>query len=900
MSLSNLQNTWNAKVLSKSDTEAQVEFSGKWVNYLGPDGNWAPINCNLVPTAEGWSVTEAPFNFNAPKFADDEAFFESDVRWDIWGQQEITDDPFGMYIKADLAEHIEGKLFDINGDGHLDAVIYKNAFPAWNADLIYYVKHGRAPRLEKLVQFNSDPGVAAPELEIPFSIRYTGELTIKEKIKELKASDIARIKKHTDKRDVENRKHTKQSHCKAQISQVCAFEAGRKVWSGKKTRMNKSVMHRPNGGSTMRGIGMKDFKIWDSDIKVQTIEVEYEQITPTEYKLTKLVPNDFFTDAVFPVRTDVVGTFYPDPDTETTSVDGRFAKDLQSSWEDVDSGSASVVADSETESGITKSSQDGSVQFYSNRGMFLFDTSSIGVGTDTITITVGTLSLYVTALNNDESTSVIITSSNPASNTVLAYADWTLFGAVSFASIALASLSTSAYNDFTLDANGRNNIDIDGISKFGTFDSKDFNDSAPGVWKSNSVTTYMAERTATTEDPKLVVTYTVTLGTPTSPTATATDTTTNIDLTWVDNSSSEDNYSVEVSDTGSGGWTVLATLAAGVQTYQHAVGTNSTIKYYRIRATSATHTDSAYTSTVNATTAPANPSAPAVTNANGSQVLTVTWTDNSSDETSFSVERSDDGTTGWAEIGTTAAGATSYADNVAAYGTRKYYRVRARRSGDGIDSDYTSVANNITAPEAPSGLALSTSQGASQFRVSWTDNSSTETTFSIERRKAGDDAFAEITTDTTTPYDDTGLAEETLYFYRIRAYNATDTVYSAYTTVVSARTLSPVPTNLRALPNEETSVMLLWDDSSFRSTGIKVERSLDDAAWATVATTAKGILQYEDTGRTNGTTYYYRVSTVGPDGTSAATSSVSVVANMATTAGMEFAINKKLNSFPTQ
>lgn len=912
MSLSNLQNTWNAKVLSKSDKEAQVEFSGKWVNYLGPDGNWAPINCTLVPNAEGWSVTDAPFNFNAPKFADDEAFFESDVRWDIWGQEEITDDPFGMYIKADLAQHVEGELFDINGDGQLDAVIYRNAFPTWGADLIYYVRHGRAPRLEKLVQFNSNPGVSTEELQIPFAIRYTEELTIKEKIKTLKPADITRIKKHTDKRDVENAKKTKQSHLKARKEQVAAFEAGRKVWTSKKTRTDKSVMHRPNGGSTMRGIGMKDFYVWDSgDIlqqkKVQ-IDIDYKKVDPFNYIFIKVIPTNFFADAVFPVYTDTVSTFYPDPHTESTSVDGTVYRDSGSTdWATTHDQTVAVAATpSGTEFLMICDKLGGGGAYRIGRGVILFDTSSIDTY-DNIDSVV--LSLWLNSKNDNQSDSFGIVQSVPASNTDLVVGDYdgfTVHEDTATSEATLASMGVGAYKAFTFDATGRGWIDNDGITKLGVRYTQDYSEttshsSAPSTAQSDTrIAT--ADTAGTTNDPKLVITHT-TPAPPIAPSglsATASDGSVDIVLTWTDNSSTEDGFEVERSDDGATGWALINTTAANAVTYTDTSLGFSTQKYYRIRSDRVGVGESAYTSVVNATTAPAAPSAFAVTHANGSSVLSFTWTEASSDETSFSIEESATGSGGWAEVETPAANDTSDTHDVAAFDTRKYYRIKAVRSGDSIDSSWSSTVNEITPPAAPSALALSTSQGALQFRVSWTDNSSTETTFSIERRKAGDDAFAEITTDTTTPYDDTGLDEETLYFYRIRAYNATDTVYSAYTAVVSARTLSPKPTNLRALPNEETSVMLLWDDASLRSTGVKVERSLDDAAWGTLATTAKGALQYENTGLTNGTTYYYRVSSVGPDGTSAVTASVSVVADMATNAGMEFAINKKLNSFPSE
>lgn len=79
-----------------------------------------------------------------------------------------------------------------------------------------------------------------------------------------------------------------------------------------------------------------------------------------------------------------------------------------------------------------------------------------------------------------------------------------------------------------------------------------------------------------------------------------------------------------------------------------------------------------------------------------------------------------------------------------------------------------------TPPNAPSelsGLAMS----GSRIDLSWTDNSTDELGFVLERRKEGDTTFlqiAELPADTTT-YSDIGLAGETSYVYRLSAFNET-------------------------------------------------------------------------------------------------------------------------------
>jgi hypothetical protein len=70
--------------------------------------------------------------------------------------------------------------------------------------------------------------------------------------------------------------------------------------------------------------------------------------------------------------------------------------------------------------------------------------------------------------------------------------------------------------------------------------------------------------------------------------------------------------------------------------------------------------------------------------------INVEWIDNSSDETGFRIERSDNGTSGWTTIATAGANVTSYPDSGLAENTSYYYRVCAI-NGNG-DSDYSNVA----------------------------------------------------------------------------------------------------------------------------------------------------------------------------------------------------------------
>lgn len=90
---------------------------------------------------------------------------------------------------------------------------------------------------------------------------------------------------------------------------------------------------------------------------------------------------------------------------------------------------------------------------------------------------------------------------------------------------------------------------------------------------------------------------------------------------------------------------------------------------------------------------------------------------------------------------------------------------------------------------APSAVTA-TPAGATQINLAWTDNATNETGFRVERcGGAGCSNFAQVGTDlaaNTVAYTDVGLTANTLYNYRVRAFNAT--AVSAYSDIAPATT----------------------------------------------------------------------------------------------------------------
>jgi len=112
---------------------------------------------------------------------------------------------------------------------------------------------------------------------------------------------------------------------------------------------------------------------------------------------------------------------------------------------------------------------------------------------------------------------------------------------------------------------------------------------------------------------------------------------------------------------------------------------------------------------------PSAPAAPTLLSATSTAGLQIdlAWSDNSNNETSFKVERSPDGSTGWAQIGTTASNVATYSNGGLDAGTQYCYRVRA--SNGAGDSEYSNVSCATTPGEPNNGLNFGSNNAYATF-----------------------------------------------------------------------------------------------------------------------------------------------------------------------------------------
>ena len=206
-------------------------------------------------------------------------------------------------------------------------------------------------------------------------------------------------------------------------------------------------------------------------------------------------------------------TVYPDPDAETTSVDGRVERVPTTETFATIRAGAGTTAYSNQMSGLLNLSSSATLDEFDALGRVftLFDTSALGSG---VTITSAIISFDSGGTGSSDgfgSAVAHVAGSTPASNTDLVAADFTQIQRTSFGSISFASWSGSGYNNITLNASGLSNISKTGVSKFSAQLAWDLNNSFTGTWAANiasEVVIIFAETAGTTTDPKLAVTYT--------------------------------------------------------------------------------------------------------------------------------------------------------------------------------------------------------------------------------------------------------------------------------------------------------------------------------------------------------------------------------------------------------
>ncbi|MDW8300873.1 MAG: alpha-amylase family glycosyl hydrolase [Bacteroidia bacterium] len=343
----------------------------------------------------------------------------------------------------------------------------------------------------------------------------------------------------------------------------------------------------------------------------------------------------------------------------------------------------------------------------------------------------------------------------------------------------------------------------------------------------------------------------------------------NIALSWTNTVPNNIGLRVRRRLSPSGTFQTIATLPAGATSFVDSGLQELTAYDYQIEAYNfGTNTLQSNIFTISTGAfPPAAPTNLVLTNLT-TNTASFQWTDNSSDETGFILERKIGASGTYADIGSvTAPNVTTAQDNTITANNTYIYRVGAVKGSVRVYSNEVTVST-MPPSAAPTSL-VATANAFNSISLTWVDNANNETGFRVLRATNSGGPFNVIATlpQNTTSYTDLGLTENTQYFYRVEVFNLFGTLQS--NTADATTPLAPLvaPSNL-TIANQEYdgitrvyTVSLLWIDNSNNETSFLVQRSLDaNTGFTTLATLAPNTVSYNDNTITDLTKeYFYRV-----------------------------------------
>ncbi len=274
--------------------------------------------------------------------------------------------------------------------------------------------------------------------------------------------------------------------------------------------------------------------------------------------------------------------------------------------------------------------------------------------------------------------------------------------------------------------------------------------------------------------------------------------------------------------------------------------------------------------------APFAPSDLTITNSNNSQVR-LSWISHSRNQIGFKIERSADGSTGWAQIGTSTS--TTYTDSGLPQNDFFFYRVRAYHNlGDSRPS------NIVPLPLAAPGNLTAIAIAPQQVELSWTDPNNNETGYQIYRsiKEANNFQLVIVSPTNSITYSDTSVVPGTAYDYEVRAIHSNRSFGPSPWSFASAVTPLNSPLGFNAVSaTYPGQVTLTWQDANDNETGYRVESSLAAGGpWTAMCETQADATGCSGTGLQELTLYYFQVHAFNAVAVSAVASTSAVTTLM--------------------
>ncbi len=322
---------------------------------------------------------------------------------------------------------------------------------------------------------------------------------------------------------------------------------------------------------------------------------------------------------------------------------------------------------------------------------------------------------------------------------------------------------------------------------------------------------------------------------------------------WTDNSPNEDGFRVERSASGAGPWEVAGTTGANATSFADGGRASEQAVCYRVVALR--RSNESIPSGTDCTTPPAAPTGLTATRVD-QQTVDLAWTDNSSAEDGYEVQRATAEGGPYSVVADLAAGAVSYRESGLSSGAY-WYRVRAKKDGGFGDFSNLAFAPHPEAPAAPSGTNA-TPGGSNWVSITWVDNATNESGVRVQRSLDLGSTWATALTiygQNVTATNDGGRASEVIVCYRVIAFNAQS---DSPPSNMDCTAPPAAPSGLAATVVDYQTIDLAWTDNSGVEDGYEVRRASQSEPWGPVADLPPNSRSYRDV-VTSDATYWYMI-----------------------------------------
>jgi len=319
-------------------------------------------------------------------------------------------------------------------------------------------------------------------------------------------------------------------------------------------------------------------------------------------------------------------------------------------------------------------------------------------------------------------------------------------------------------------------------------------------------------------------------------------------------------------------WTKVKTITKGATvTYLDSGLKANTTYYYKVRAyvtVGKTVIYGPYSESYSTKTAP---TAPKITvSATLDKTLDVTI-GSANGATKYEIYKLASGEKAYTLVATLTEAGT-YNDKSVIVGKTYYYKVRAVNE-EGLAGTYSPYVSRVVIPaKVANGEMTSAVSNAVKFIWDETEASGYEVYRSINNKKYA--KVATITKGTTTAYLNKGLAANTTYYYKVRAYKTVGRtkIYGAFSPAIVTRTAPKTPAiSVASLDYNSLNIVISAVKGAAK---YEIYRSDSKSGSYELITELNTAGTYTDTNLQTGATYYYKVRALNSEGTATSYSTV--------------------------